>query len=68
MLYNRQHGFRKGLDCETQLYATYHDIEKSVEHGHVIHGVVLNFRKAFDKVPTPYSCKKSVVLMALTQA
>jgi len=51
MLYNRQHGFRKGSGCETQFCATYHDIAKSVEHGHVIHGVVLDFRKAFDKVP-----------------
>jgi len=51
MLYNRQHGFRKGLGCETQLCATYHDIAKSVEHGHAIHGVVLDFRKALDKVP-----------------
>jgi len=51
MLYNRQHGFRKSLGCETQLCATYHDIAKSVENGHVIHGVVLDFRKAFDKVP-----------------
>jgi len=63
MLYNRQHGFRKGLGCETQLCANYHDIAKSVEHGHVIHGV-----RRLIRFPTPYSCKKSVVLMALTQA
>jgi len=39
------------LGCETQLCATYHGIAKSLAHGHVIHGVVLDFRKVFDKVP-----------------
>ena len=51
VLYNRQHGFRKGLGCETQLCATYHDLAKSIENGSTVHGVVLDFRKAFDKVP-----------------
>ena len=51
VLYNRQHGFRKGLGCETQLCATYHDLAKAIENGSPVHGVVLDFRKAFDKVP-----------------
>jgi hypothetical protein len=50
-LYNRQHGFRKGLSCETQLCGTYHDIAKHVDKGDTIHAVVLDFAKAFDKVP-----------------
>ena len=29
-LQNRQHGFRKGLSCETQLCGTYHDIATSL--------------------------------------
>jgi hypothetical protein len=51
VLYNRQHGFRKGLSCETQLCATYHDLAKAIENGSTVHGVALDFRKAFDKVP-----------------
>ena len=49
--YNRQHGFRSGLGCDTRLCATYHDIAKAVDRGSVIHGVTLDFQKTFDKVP-----------------
>lgn len=51
VLYNRQHGFRKGLSCETKLCGTYHDIAKQVDQGNTIHALVLDFAKAFDKVP-----------------
>lgn len=51
VLYNRQHGFRKGLSCETQLCGTYHEIAKQVDNGSTIHALVLDFAKAFDKVP-----------------
>ena len=45
VLYNRQHGFRSGLGCETQLCATYHDIAKAVDKRSVVHGVILDFQK-----------------------
>ena len=51
ILYNRQHGFRSGLGCQTQLCATYHGIAKALDGGSVVHGVILDFQKAFDKVP-----------------
>ena len=51
ILYNRQHGFRKGLGCETQLCATYHDLARSIEQGSTVHGVILDFLKAFGKAP-----------------
>ena len=51
ILYNRQHDFRKGLSCETQLCATYHDIARSVDKGHTAHAVVMDLAKAFYKVP-----------------
>jgi len=51
VLFNRQHGFRKGLSCETQLCSTYHQISKLVDNCNTVHAVVLDFTKAFDKVP-----------------
>ena len=50
ILYKRQRGFRKGLRCETQLCATYHDLAKAIEKGSTVHVVILDFWKAFDKV------------------
>ena len=51
VLHNRQHGFRRGLSCETQLCSTYHDLVRAAEQSHSTHAVVLDFKKAFDKVP-----------------
>ena len=50
VLYNRQHGFRKGLSCETQLCGTFHDIARNAEKRCTTHAVVMDFSKAFDKV------------------
>lgn len=50
-LNNRQHGFRKGLSCETQLCATMQDILQAVDARQSIHTAVLDFTKAFDRVP-----------------
>ena len=45
ILHSRQHGFKRGLSCETQLCSTYHDdIAKLKESSSVVHA-------AFDKVP-----------------
>ena len=46
-----QHGFRKKRSCETQLISLVHDITKSLEAGHQIDMILLDFSKAFDKVP-----------------
>ena len=51
VLHNRQHGFRKGLSCETQLCGTFHEIAKTTDEGNTVHALVLDFAKAFDKVP-----------------
>jgi hypothetical protein len=51
ILYNRQHGFRSDLSCETQLCSTFHDLAKAAEHSCTTHAAVLNFKKASDKVP-----------------
>ena len=51
VLYNRQHGCRKGLSCKNQLCATYNDLAKALEAKSTTHAVVLDFKTAFDKVP-----------------
>ena len=58
ILYNRQHGFRKGLSCETLLCATYHDLAKMADTSSTIHAVALDVKKAFDKVPHSLLLKK----------
>ena len=51
ILHNRQHGFRRGLSCETQLCLTYNDILKLTESSSAVSAVVLEFKNAFDKAP-----------------
>ena len=50
-LHHRQHGFRSGLSCETQLCATMHDILSTIDNEVSVHAAVLDFTKAFDRVP-----------------
>ena len=50
-LSDAQHGFRKLRSCETQLYATLQDFFNTLEAGGRLDAVVLDFSKAFDKVP-----------------
>ncbi len=45
-----QHGFRKGLSCETQLISTLQDWTLSADHKRQTDIVLLDFSKAFDKV------------------
>ena len=53
-----QHGFRKQRSCETQLLLTIHDFTTSLEAGEQLDAVVLDFSKAFDKVPHKRLCMK----------
>ena len=46
-----QHGFRKNHSCESQLISTIQDIAKEVDHRKQIDLIVMDFQKAFDKVP-----------------
>jgi len=57
-LNSRQHGFRKGLSCETQICATMHDILHSTDTHQTFHAAVLDFTKAFDRVPHALLMKK----------
>ena len=53
-----QHGFRKQRSCETQLLLTIHDFTSSLEAGDQLDAVVLDFLKAFDRVPHKRLCMK----------
>ena len=51
-LYNRQHGFRRGMSCETQLCATYHDLAKAAEGKNTTHALVLDFKNLLTRSRT----------------
>jgi retron-type reverse transcriptase len=46
-----QHGFRKLHSCETQLIGFINDIAKEMQGGGQTDVIVMDFSKAFDKVP-----------------
>ena len=50
-LNDAQHGFRKRRSTETQLIVTIHDLAKGLDEKAQIDAVLLDFAKAFDKVP-----------------
>ena len=51
ILTDAQHGFRKNRSCESQLILTVQDLAKSMDLGEQTDLILLDFSKAFDKVP-----------------
>ena len=51
ILTSRNHGFRSGYLCETQLVATMEDFASNFERGQQTDVAILDFSKAFDTVP-----------------
>lgn len=51
ILTDAQHGFRKNRSCESQLILTVQDLAKSMDLGKQTDLILLDFSKAFDKVP-----------------
>ena len=51
ILTDHQHGFRAKRSTETQLIQTVHDISKSLDEKKCVDMAILDFTKAFDKVP-----------------
>ena len=47
------------LSCETQLCATIHDILAVTDKDQSVHAAVLDFTKAFDRVPHFFFMEKS---------
>ena len=50
ILHPNQHGFRKGLSCETQLVDTIHELAYSINQKAQTDVIFLDFSKAFGKV------------------
>ena len=50
IMYPLQHGFRRGLPCETQLLEFIDDISKNLDTGKQTDYLIMDFSKAFDKV------------------
>ena len=51
ILTDSQHGFRAKRSTETQLIQTIHDLSKSLDKKETVDMAILDFTKAFDKVP-----------------
>ncbi|XP_052224959.1 uncharacterized protein LOC127840589 [Dreissena polymorpha] len=51
ILTDQQHGFRKRRSTESQLILTINDLAKALDEGEQIDAILLDFSKAFDKVP-----------------
>ena len=51
ILCDEQHGFRARRSCESQLLITIDQLAKNFEEGHQTDIILLDFAKAFDKVP-----------------
>ena len=49
--YDSQHGLRKRHSCETQLIETIDDVASHLSDGNQVDVILLDFEKAFDKVP-----------------
>ena len=58
ILVDHQHGFRRGRSCETQLLITAHDLASTLNNHSQADVAVLDFAKAFDKVPHQRLIKK----------
>ena len=51
ILKDNQHGFRNSRSCETQLIVTVQEIASKLFKGEQVDVILLDFAKAFDKVP-----------------
>ena len=58
ILVDSQHGFRKRRGCDTQLVSTISDIAKYFDINKQVDAVLLDFSKAFDRVPHTRLLKK----------
>ena len=57
-LTEEQHGFRQFRSCETQLIVTIHNLAENLNNGKQTDVILLDFTKAFDKIPHGHLCSK----------
>ena len=62
LLNERQHGFRRGRSCLSQLLNHYQNLLKLMEDGEVVDVIYLDFAKAFDRVDHGILLKKLQIL------
>ena len=62
ILVDYQHGFRRRRSCESQLLITAHDLASILNKRSQVDVAVLDFAKAFDKVPHQRLIKKTRIL------
>ncbi|MCG8035226.1 MAG: reverse transcriptase family protein, partial [Candidatus Thiodiazotropha taylori] len=58
VLHDCQHGFRARRSCETQLITLVHELASSLDKGIQTDMIILDFSKAFDRVPHQRLLKK----------
>lgn len=61
LIHYNQHWFRKKRSCESKLITTIQDLAMGIETNTQIDAVLLDFSKAFDKVPHETICKTSTL-------
>jgi hypothetical protein len=57
-LYEGQHGFRPGYSCESQIITVCQDISDSLDEAARLDAIIIDFAKAFDRVPHDRQIKK----------
>ena len=58
ILHDCQHGFRAKRSCETQIWTLYHELASSLDKNVQTDMIILDFSKAFDRVPHQRLLKK----------
>ena len=58
-----QHSFRARRRCKTQLLTLVHELEDSIDRGKQMDLVILDFNKAFDRVPHQRLLAKSTIMV-----
>jgi hypothetical protein len=57
-LFEGQHGFRPGYSCESQIITVCQDIPDSLDEATRLDAIIIDFSKAFDRVPQDRLLKK----------
>ena len=51
LIFDSQHGFCKGRSCLSNLLVFLHKVTGSIDSGEAVDVILMDFAKAFDKVP-----------------